>query len=224
MDNIKLSKLDFDECARYLGYKGIKPDDNILDIMQECEEQLIESAVPRFLYKCFDITENDDGIRIAGSDILLTGKSISSHLNGCSRIAIIAATLSIQTDKLIRRCSMKDMSKAVIIDALATVAIEQLCDNIELLIKKNEKINDLTSRFGFGYGDLSIELEKDVINLINAAKEIGLCLSDSCVLIPQKSVLCIVGLGKKDLYKKSCDNCNLKGKCEYNRRGETCEI
>ena len=37
MENIKLSKLDFDECARYLGYKGIKPDNNILDIVL-CED------------------------------------------------------------------------------------------------------------------------------------------------------------------------------------------
>lgn len=224
MENIMLSKLDFDECSRYLGYKGIKPDANIFEMMKECEEQLVKMAVPRFLYKCFDISKYENGILIKNTDIVLTGESICTHLNGCTRIAIIAATLSVQTDRLIRKYSAYDMTKAVIIDALATVAIEQLCDNIELVVKEKEAVKDLTSRFGFGYGDLPIQLENDVLSLINATKEIGLCISDSYVLMPQKSVLCIVGLGKKDMYRKSCDNCNLKGKCQYNRRGESCGI
>ena len=64
MKEIFLSALNLDECARYLGYKGNTPDENILKIMKECEEQLVKTAVPRFLYKKFQISSNDDGVEV----------------------------------------------------------------------------------------------------------------------------------------------------------------
>ena len=224
MDSINLSKMDYAECARYLGYKGNIPDESILFIMKECEEQLINSAVPRFLYKCFPIEEMEDGIVVNNTELVLTGESIKKHLNGCNKIALIAATLSLEVDKLIKLYSIKDMAKTVVLDAMAAVAIEQLCDKVELLIKENENENVLTSRFGVGYGDLPIELEKDILKILNTEKEIGLYSSDSYTLTPKKSVVCIVGFGGAERHSKSCDNCNMYNKCKYSKRGESCGI
>ena len=225
MKNVELTKLDYDECARYLGYKGETPTDDILLIMQECEEQLIRSAVPRFLYKCFNIMETEEGILLENSNILLTGDSIKNHLKGIDRIAIIAATLSVEVDKLIKRLSILDMTKALITDAFATVAIEQICDKVEKYIKENEHISDITTRYGIGYGDLPIEIMPDMLKVMNTQKEIGLCSTSSFTLTPCKSVLCIIGFGKTmEVKRKTCSICNLKDKCEYKKRGEACGI
>ena len=50
-------------------------------------------------------------------------------------------------------------------------------------------------------------MQKDIFNLLNPAKNIGLSLSDSLLMTPSKAVTAIVGLGK--------DPCRNKSGCEY---------
>ncbi len=59
---------------------------------------------------------------------------------------------------------------------------------------------------------------------MNAGKRIGLCATESCILVPRKSVTCLIGLrqGTLEERKKTCENCHLLGDCEYRRKGTTC--
>lgn len=224
MKEIFLSALNLDECARYLGYKGNTPDENILNIMKECEEQLVKTAVPRFLYKKFQISSNDDGVEVLGTNIVLTGNSIKRHLDRCNEVILLCATLSQDVDKLIRITELKDMTRALITDALASVAIEQLCDKVEEVLHDENPSLSMTYRFGVGYGDLSLKYEKDILNVLNAEKMIGLCSSDAYILTPKKSVICIIGLSDEEINRKvrSCSMCNMQNRCEYRKRGERC--
>jgi cobalamin-dependent methionine synthase I len=52
----------------------------------------------------------------------------------------------------------------------------------------------LRPRFSPGYGDLSLSVQSDLLNVLDARRNIGLTLSDSLMMIPQKSVTAIVGL------------------------------
>ena len=51
MKEVKLTALNFEEGARYLGYKGNTPDDTVLKLMKWAENELINTSVPRYLYK-----------------------------------------------------------------------------------------------------------------------------------------------------------------------------
>lgn len=224
MKKVQLTKLNFSEAARYLGYKGNTPDEKILDMMKRAEGEIINSAVPRYLYKRFPICFRKDGIEVVGTEILLTGNSIKLHLNGCSEVYLMCATLSSEIDKLIRISELKDMAAALILDTMASVAIENVMEQVEDIIHKENNNKYLTYRFGIGYGDLPIELEPEFLKALNAQKLIGLCSTDSFILSPRKSVVCVMGVSDSEIMqrKRSCSVCNMQNRCEFRKRGDRC--
>ena len=70
-------------------------------------------------------------------------------------------------------------------------------------------------RYSPGYGDLSLESQKQVFALLNPPKYIGVTLNDSLLMSPSKSVTGIIGIGGCDK-KEDCANCNLEN-CEYRK-------
>ena len=48
--------------------------------MDECEELVLKTAVPRYIYKKFDFTVGDDGVAFKNTSMVLPGESIKKHL------------------------------------------------------------------------------------------------------------------------------------------------
>lgn len=248
MDNqIVLEQLNINEALRYLGYGDNVPDEKVMQLIRECSEAVLNTARPQFVYKVFDIKiagksqstsqgamesgaetavteEPDKGVLLAGTNLLLKGKSIAGHLEGCDRAVLLAATVSAGIDRLIRVTQLEDMAKAVIMDSLASVAVEQVCDKAELIIKQEFPECYQTFRFGVGYGDLPITQQKDFVNVLNAPKQIGLNASASYMLTPTKSVTAVIGLSKQPIApkKRGCQTCSLYEKCNFRRKGGRC--
>jgi hypothetical protein len=149
----------------------------------------------------------------------LNEKSPSAHLKqllkDSKKITIAAVTLGIQLDKEIKKFTYTDMSKAVIYDACASAIIEEKCDELENKIINNFPEHYLTNRFSPGYGDLELNNQKNIINLLQTEKKLGLTLTSGNLMIPQKSVTFIVGITEveKCTSKNKCDRCNAK--CEF---------
>ena len=218
--NISLDKVNRDELYRYVG----TPDDNVRGIIDECEEELIELVKPGFVWNLFKIESEISGVKVLGTDIVLTGNSIKKHLDGCNKLAMLAATLSSEADKLIRKYQINNMAKAVVMDAIASVAVEQVCNIAEEDIKQYLPNMYFTYRFGVGYGDLPLELEKDILEVLQGSKTIGLCATDANILTPLKSVVCVIGISENPMEKgqKGCTTCNMKDTCKYRRQGLNC--
>lgn len=221
---IPLDALDREEALRYIGVKDGNPDDITKERLDECEKIILDNAVGRYLYEIHDITPSEEGIVVGNTTFVLTGNSIREHLAGCSKAVLLCATISSEVDRIIRVTQLKDIHKALLLDSFASVAIEQLCDKVEeRIIEENEGMN-FTWRFGIGYGDLDIKLQKEFLNVCGAPKKIGLCTSETCMLTPIKSVTAVIGMSKEEIPKrlKGCMTCNLKGKCAYSKKGGHC--
>ena len=77
--------------------------------------------------------------------------------------------------------------------ALGAERIEALCDAFcDSLI--SEKGVLLRPRFSPGYGDLPLEVQKDIFSLLECHKRIGVSLNESLLMSPSKSVTAFVGL------------------------------
>ena len=218
--NISLDKINRDELYRYVG----TPDDNVRGIIDKSEEELRTNVKPAYVWQIFDVEISSVGVIVKGTNIVLTGDSIRNHLKGCNKVALLAATLSSQADRLVRKYQSNNMAEAVIMDALASVAVEAVCDMAEEEIKDYMPDMYFTYRFGVGYGDLPLVLEKDIILVLQASKSIGLCVTDSNILTPLKSVVCIVGISETPMEKgqKGCTTCNMKETCKYRKQGLNC--
>ena len=124
----------------------------------------------------------------------------------------VAATVGVGIDRLIAKYSRISPSKALMLQAIGAERIEALC---------NAFCNDLSAcdnscikRFSPGYGDLPLEVQRDIFSVLDCGKYIGVSLNGSLVMSPSKSVTAFA-VASEAINKE--DKCRLCGKkdCEY---------
>jgi hypothetical protein len=213
---IELEKLNRNEAVRYLGGVGIRLNYRMDVLMDECEKAVLEKASPKYLY----VEKNLPCPQIMG------GKDIESHLNGCEKAIVMCATVGSEVDKLIRISQISDMARAVVMDSLASVAVEQVCNAFDKIIAEKYSDYNMTFRFSPGYGDYPIELQKIILQMLDAPKKIGLCTNDNFLLTPTKSVTAVLGLSKNPIERKKrgCAICNMRETCKFRRKGLHCGV
>ena len=138
----------------------------------------------------------------------------------------MAVTLGNDIEKKTRLYERINLTRALIIDACATTAVEEVCDIIEEKIRQEaqSKGMNITFRYSPGYGDLSLDIQNDFLRVLEAQKKIGLTVSENNILFPRKSVTAVIGIVSKEtkINKKTCENCSNYKNCSFRREGETC--
>lgn len=221
---MKIEKLNRSEAFRYMGYKGGEIKDEIIKITEECEQRLLDAIKPKYVYRVFDIEESDQGVLVKDTPLIFKGNAISKHLKDCDRCVLMCATLSAEADKVIRSYEAVEMEKAVIADSLASAAVEQVCELAEAEIQKEVGSFYYTWRFSPGYDDFPLDIQKDFLSAVDAAKRIGVTVTQNDILIPRKSVTAVMGISQKEISKtrRGCNSCNMKDTCKYRKAGSHC--
>ncbi len=207
------------EIFRYLGYKKNQYDTETEMIVDEITEKLLSVISPKSLYREYPLCMNDDKMEIGGySGMLINSKGLKKNLDGCDKAILFAATLGSEADALIRRYQVTSIAKAAIAQAVSTEIIEAYCNETVELIKE-EKLKDgyfLRPRFSAGYGDFELSHQRDFFKMLEITKNLGIYLTDECLMVPTKSVTAVIGISKKadTSQKENCSNCNKKD-CEY---------
>lgn len=181
------------EILRYMRTNSKTQDEKILALVDEAMDTIEKNVHPKSLYRIFDCTVNNDGIIIG--DYHFKSVRLAENLNGCKRVVLFGATLGTECDRLIKIASATDMAKAMALQAAAASKIEEVCDSLEDTIKKEHGVT-LRRRYSPGYFDLDITEQKKVFELIEITKRIGLTLTDTCEMVPAKSVTAFIGIDK----------------------------
>lgn len=212
-----INKLDEKEVLRYMGYPAdYIADDALRQNIKTSSELLIQAARPKYTAQLFDIVCDENNVKLKGAEVILSGKSISEHLKDCDKCVIMAATLGIEADRIIRRAQLSSVSEALVLDACATTYIEAFCDRAEEEIK--QKYGPCNFRFSPGYGDFPISQQKEILSLLMAEKKIGLCVNSSNLLTPCKSVTAVMGVTDKCSHTSNkCELCPNKERCAFSR-------
>lgn len=207
---------------RYLGYQGKEPDPQTEDLLNELFLELAELKEERFIYRCFDLSSASTHVNVANDFFKLPGESIKKHLENSTNCILMAVTLGHQVDKRLRYYEKLDLSKALILDACATAACEDLANRVCLKIEEDfsGKGQQLTGRFSPGYGDLPIELQADFIQILDAHRKLGLTVTSSSILIPRKSITAVMGIVAGDLKQKenNCLRCKRNFSCNFRKK------
>lgn len=206
------------EAVRYLGYGSHAIDERTLELIQECFEELEQIVDVRFIYRIFEITsQNIDELKI--EKLKIKSKNLYKNLKDCHAVVIFGATLGTTVDRYMKRYSVTDVTRTVVLQACAAAMLEEYCDNKQKELEK-EFGNDLylRPRFSPGYGDFSILHQKDLLQMLDAAKTIGLTMTDGYMLSPTKSVTAVIGISriKQQCHVKGCEECSKKD-CLYRR-------
>lgn len=218
-----LEAIDRAEALRYMGFGDSEPEKGFTDRIGSLESELIKTVSPRFIWKALNLSHDENGDYCAGG-VILKGKAIAEHLNGCTAVVFMAATLSVKCDMLIAKAQARNMTDALITDALASAGIEQICNKAEYLIGRELGDKYMTWRFSPGYGDLPLDLQEEVLTVLDAQRKIGLTVTDSSILIPTKSVTALIGISDVPLPRKrqGCVFCNMRDRCQFRRKGVHC--
>lgn len=219
-----LNKINREEAFRYMGIKG-GPDPRTVAAADECEQLLLKAAAPKWSWVFAEIDQaSPEEISLKGHTLILLGKDIAGHLEGCFGAALLCATLGEGADRLLRKLQGEDMAKAVIADSMASAAIEQVCDIAEEDIRGRFPGKFMTWRFSPGYGDFPLETQKDFLTAVNASRTVGVFLTDGGLLTPTKSVTAVIGISDKPVNsaRKGCGSCNMKEKCTFRKTGGHC--
>lgn len=206
------------EAVRYLGYGRHAIDERTLELIQDSFRELDQVADARFVYRIFEIIEQNENELTIGN-LKIQSKNLAKNLKGCKQVIIFGATLGTGVDLLMKRYSVSDMTKAVVLQACAAAVLEEYCDTIQKEIAKELDAGlYLRPRFSPGYGDFSILHQKELLQMLEAPKKIGLTLTEGYMLTPTKSVTALLGMSKdaKECDIKGCEACT-KEDCIYRR-------
>lgn len=222
---IEIHSINKNEALRYLGYLDEEPTYDTLIALEKNEKELLKVIKPRYIYKCFDLIKMEDKVALKDCDLILSGESIAKHLYYCDKAVLMCVTISADVDKLIKKAQVEDLVDAVMLDSLASAAVEQVCDEVEEEIKKEYSNYSTTNRFSPGYGDLPLSIERDWLAVMDAQRKIGLFITHGDMLTPRKSVTAVIGLSDSKIENRAlCDECEIKEKCEKRKRGEYCGL
>ena len=192
----ELSELPLREIARYMGMRSADLDDEMLG--------RINKLMPRFLevIHCKSCWV-ELPVRVEGNTVdfrLLSVESghLAENLEGCSKVILFAATIGNEADRLCKSASITSPANAVIFDAMGTTAIECFCDELCDCFENMYPEYSFCPRFSPGYGDLPLGFQREIVRILDTHRKIGLTLSDSLMMLPQKSVTAIVGMRPKE--------------------------
>jgi hypothetical protein len=194
--SLPIGEIGYDEkeILRYAG--SSKSEVNSLDLLRSCVCEL--GPVIREGRACFcELPVSVRGDEVTLGPIEVRSSDLAKNLGKCESCILFAATVGIETDRLISRYSRISISRAHMLQAIGAERIERLCDELEKQISAERPDKSLRPRFSPGYGDLDISFQKEIFALLDCPRRIGLSLSDSMIMSPSKSVSAIVGLCKK---------------------------
>lgn len=223
---LTLSHIPRDQALRYLGYGGREVPDNIQAMADRALAELFPLCRPRYVWRVFDLKSPGEAV-LRDSGLAFPGGDVPALLRDCGQCVLMAVTLGDAPEGLIRRTRVRSQTRALILDACASAACEQACDQVQALIEAQlcPRPPYPTDRFSPGYGDLPLSLQPDILALLDAPRQIGLTVTETCLLLPRKSVTALFGLAGRPQGSRvrGCARCSLRGSCSYRKAGMRCE-
>lgn len=198
------------EILRYAGCKK-NADEHIVSLIKKCENEILPKIVCKACYDEFNINFNENLIDLGFAKVKST--DLKKNLDGCEKIILFAATIGIEMDRCIQKYSLLSPSNALIAQAVGAAAIEAWCDKLCEIFAKEKEPLFLRPRFSPGYGDLSLDIQNDILTHLDCARKIGLTATKNLMMTPIKSVTAIVGLSEVDFancHTTGCGACKNK--------------
>lgn len=216
----RLTDIDPAEALRYLGCTAAPPEALRRDV-DRCRARLLDIARPRLVWRGF---ARLPGGRLEGTDWIPAGEDIAAHLQGCPQAVVLAATLGAETETLIRRAQRRDMAEALLLDACAAAAMEHVCDNFCADLAAASAPARLTARYSPGYGDFPLSEQRQIFALLDVTRRVGVSLTESGLMLPQKSVTALIGVGAPEGERtaSTCDTCAARARCIFRKEGRSC--
>ena len=187
-----LTRIDHQEIRRYAGDKGHQ--ELPAQLIAQAELDALCQAQPQGVWCTYPYCAGQ-GLIQANHFTTVSGTSIRCHLSPAHCVSVLTVTIGETVETTIHTLFQQgEYTAAILLDAAATAATEQVADSITRLIRQqaNRQGCSITSRFSPGYGNWGLEIQPAMLQLSGAHK-IGVRATESYMLIPRKSVTAVIG-------------------------------
>ena len=197
-DNFVITKsyasieIDRREALRYAGVRDNSPE--MRELLDGCIAESADRLTYKLCYREYDIKFGDSEI-----DLGFTKTSSASLINtlfGCRKIIVFCATVGVDMDRLIQKYALISPARSVMLQALGSERVEAICDRFceEITSDVSATGGSVTRRFSPGYGDLLLDMQREIFVSLNPQKHIGVSLGADLFMTPTKSVTAIIGI------------------------------
>ena len=122
-------------------------------------------------------------------------RKLAEHLAGCVAVYLICGTLGPGVDALQRRVAVNSGADAFIVQAIGAAAIEKWMDEVEDEIRHELNPGEvLLRRYSPGYGDFPLAVQREMLEMLDASRKVGVALTDTLLMVPSKSVSAVIGV------------------------------
>ena len=185
--SIDREKIDIDE--KELKRRLTVSSDFDISAYEKAVKSVFTESTPKACYIRVSVRVNEHEVTLPFTSI--SSKDLSKNLSGCKEAFVFAVTLGHGVERLLSKMSRLSSADFFIYDAVGSALAESVCDIAEDMIKGNIPCKP---RFSPGYGDLPLSVQRDVLAALNAEKLLGITLTDTNLMIPQKSITAVLGV------------------------------
>ena len=195
IENVEITRK---RVCRNLGYRtGHKLTARTRSLIDEYIEHAHNLIEPSYSYVIRDI----EGVRrscvfVEGS-IVFESKLISELLGQCSKVAVFIATIGSRLEEMVVQLAKEGLVlQSVVLDAIGSVAADNVAEFVQDMIKEiaNKQGMVISRRYSPGYCDWTIRQQKAIFRIVDGDLA-GVRLTKGCLMIPQKSISGIIGIG-----------------------------
>ena len=216
----RFTTLNMNEILKYLGFRGQELTEEIAAQIRRCTDEVLAAATPRLTYRHAPL---EDGAVLG---VTFAGNDIPRMLEPCEEVVLFGATLGPGVERLMMRYEVVNAADSVIMDACASTAIENICNNFESDMRSAVEAEGryLTDRFSPGYGDLPIAEQPKIFALLDMTRRIGVSLTPTTIMVPRKSVTAIMGIARTPQPHRppDCEHCLMFRTCPFRKAGRRC--
>ena len=216
----RFTTLNMNEILKYLGFRGQELTEEIAAQIRRCTDEVLAAATPRLTYRHVPL---EDGAVLG---VTFAGNDIPRMLEPCEEVVLFGATLGPGVERLMMRYEVVNAADSVIMDACASTAIENICNNFESDMRRAVEAEGryLTDRFSPGYGDLPIAEQPKFFALLDMTRRIGVSLTPTTIMVPRKSVTAIMGIARTPQPHRppDCEHCLMFRTCPVRKAGRRC--
>ena len=170
----------------------------IFEKMLDLARNLIE---PQAVYRILKV-QSKDALEITFRETLFVIKSlkVAKMLLESKYVVLFMTTIGPRLEsKVTSLFNSGEPTSGFILDAIGSETADEVANTLHRIILNNIAADQgfsITPRFSPGYGDWSLAVQKELLEICNGS-QIGIAVNEQSLMIPRKSVSAVVGLVPK---------------------------
>jgi hypothetical protein len=191
-------EIDKDQICHYIGY-----DDNhnlsarIASLIDDYAEHAHYLINPLHSYVIKDVEWARGSISLIEGSVIFKSRIIARLLECCSQVAIFVVTIGKYLEETTAQLAKDGLIlQATVLDAIGSDAVEKVADFVQDRIKEMVEAQGLVTsqRFSPGYCDWNVGQQRMLFYALTG-NTLGVRLTGECLMVPQKSISGIIGIG-----------------------------